>query len=257
VTDVAGAPDVPPVAVVTGAAGGIGAAITRKLCATGYRVVAAGRSAENLAVVRAKLGPQVQPVRCDVTDEAQVARLAARVGAIDVLVNNAGDAAAAPIEKETLDGWRRMLEVNATSAFLVTRAFLPGMLAAGRGRVVFVASASALYGEKFIGSYTAAKHAVLGLARTVAAEVAGTGVTSNSVCPSYVRTPMTERSVRDLAQRSQLTEAEAARRLFGKSTLGRLIEPAEVAAAVAYFASAEAAAVNGQSLVIDGGRLQY
>ena len=224
--------------VVTGGTRGIGAAIAARFAAAGDDVVAVGRA------------------ECDVTDEAAVTALFGRVGRVDVLVNNAGAADSAPLERTALADWRAQLDVNATGAFLCTRAALPGMRERGSGRIVTVASTAGVIGTRYTAAYTASKHAAVGLVRAVAAEVAGTGVTANAVCPTFVRTDMTRGSVRRIAAATGRSEAESEAALAAASPLGRLLEPDEVAAAVTYLASADAAAVNGQTLVLDGGGVQ-
>jgi NAD(P)-dependent dehydrogenase (short-subunit alcohol dehydrogenase family) len=180
----------------------------------------------------------------------------ASVGEVDVLVNNAGVSTSAPLQRTTLADWRLQLEVNATAGFLCTRAVIPGMLERGQGRVVTVASTAAHRGYPYTAGYTASKHAALGLMRAVAAEVAGTGVTANAVCPAFVRTEMTERSVARIVERTGRSSEQAETALAEASPLGRLLEPEEVAAAVFYLASDGAAAVNGQTLILDGGGIQ-
>ena len=223
--------------VVTGGTKGIGAAVARRF---------ADASDEVLALGHADL---------DVTDEAAVAAvLGARE--VDVLVNNAGISASAPVHKTTVDVWRAHLDVNATGAFLCTRAVLPGMRARGRGRIITVASTAGLVGAPYTAAYTAAKHAAVGLMRTVAAEVAGTGVTANAVCPTFVRTDMTARTVERIADRTGKSTVDSEAAVAALSPLGRLLEPEEVAFAVAFLAAPEAAAVNGQTIVLDGGGIQ-
>ncbi|MPY83795.1 MAG: SDR family oxidoreductase [Actinophytocola sp.] len=221
--------------VVTGGGTGIGAAVARRFGEAGDRVFAATHAG------------------CDVTDEAAVAEYFAHVGPVDVLVNNAGVAASAPVERTTLDQWEAQLDVNATGAFLCTRAVLPGMRERDSGRIVTVASTAALTGARYTAGYTASKHAAVGLMRTVVAEVAGTGVTANAVCPTFVRTDMTARSAERIAAATGRSEQDAEEALATASPLGRLLEPDEVAFAVTFLAAPEAAAINGQALVLDGG----
>jgi NAD(P)-dependent dehydrogenase (short-subunit alcohol dehydrogenase family) len=146
--------------------------------------------------------------------------------------------------------------VNATGAFLCTRAVLGGMIERGDGRIVTVASVAGLVGARYTGAYTASKHAAVGLMRATAAEVAGTGVTANAVCPIWVRTDMTRRAVERIVQATDRDEEQAEAELAAMAPLGRLLEPEEVAFAVEFLAAPEAAAVNGQTLVLDGGGLQ-
>jgi NAD(P)-dependent dehydrogenase (short-subunit alcohol dehydrogenase family) len=188
---------------------------------------------------------------CDVTDPAAVDALFERVGALDVLVINAGAASSAPLAKTTVADWANLHAINATGAFLCTRAALPRLNE--HGRIVTVASVSGRVGSKYTAAYTASKHAAVGLMRTAAAELAGTTKTANAVCPGYVRTEMTERTIANIEARTGRDgEAELAK----LSPLGRLIEPEEVAFAVAFLAAPQAGAINGQTLILDGGGIQ-
>jgi NAD(P)-dependent dehydrogenase (short-subunit alcohol dehydrogenase family) len=224
--------------VVTGGTKGIGKAIADHFEAAGDNVIGVGRAT------------------CDVTDEEQVNQLFHTVGPVDVLVNNAGLAEGAPLGKTTVDAWHRHLDVNATGAFLCTRAVLGGMIERGDGRIVTVASTAGLRGARYTAAYTAAKHAVVGLMRAVAAEAAGTGVTSNAVCPGWVRTDMMRRAVERITATTDRDEEQAEAALVAQMPLGRALEAEEVAFAVAFLASPEAAAINGQTLVLDGGGIQ-
>jgi NAD(P)-dependent dehydrogenase (short-subunit alcohol dehydrogenase family) len=192
----------------------------------------------------------------DVTNEEQVAAFFERLGRVDVLVNNAGVAASASLVRTTIDDWRAHLDVNATGVFLCTRAVVGGMIERGDGRIVTVASVAGLAGSRYTAAYAASKHAAIGLMRATAAEVAGTGVTANAVCPAFVRTDMTRRTVENIVAKTGRTADEAEAELKAMTPLGRILEPEEVAAAVLFLASPEAAAINGQTLVLDGGGLQ-
>ena len=226
------------VVVVTGGTKGIGKAVAERFAAAGDHVEAVGRD------------------ELDVTDEASVRSYFDRLGGVDVLVNNAGVASGGPLVRTTLDDWRAHLDANATGAFLCTRAVLPGMIERGDGRIVTVASIAGLVGSRYTAAYTASKHAAVGLMRAAAAEVAGTGVTANAVCPGYVDTDMTKRTVDNIVAKTGRSAEEAQSELEGMTSLGRLLEPDEVAAAIVFLASPEAAAINGQTLVLDGGGLQ-
>ena len=239
------------VVAVTGGGKGIGKAVVERFAAAGDRVIAVGRDREALEATEA-----AETDVCDVTDEEQVTALFERLGPVDVLVNNAGMATSATLERTTLDDWRAVIDVNATGAFLCTRAVVGGMIGRGNGRIVTVASIAARVGARYTAAYTASKHAAVGLMRAVAAEVAGTGVTANAVCPAYVRTEMTRNSIARIVEATDRSEEEAEAALVASSPLGRLLEPSEVAFAVAFLAAPEAGAINGQSLVLDGGGIQ-
>ncbi|MGH2997609.1 MAG: SDR family NAD(P)-dependent oxidoreductase, partial [Gaiellaceae bacterium] len=162
----------------------------------------------------------------------------------------------APLGRTTLDDWQALLDVNATGAFLCTRAVVGGMIERGSGRIVTVASTAGRVGFRYTAAYVASKHAAVGLMRAVAAEVAGTGVTANAVCPTYVETDMTRRSIAHIVAATKRSEDEVEATLAASTPLGRMLEPDEVAFAVAFLAAPEAVAVNGQTLVLDGGGIQ-
>jgi 3-hydroxybutyrate dehydrogenase len=247
-------------AVVTGGGRGIGAAVARALAEAGARVVVAARTAGEIEAVAAELGAlglDVQAVACDVSDPAAIDRLAVeagrRVGRVDVLVNNAGISSSAPVKSQSLEEWRRLFAVNVEGLFLVTRAFLPGMAERGWGRVLNVASIAGRTGAPYIAAYAATKHAVVGFTRSCAAEVAARGVTVNALCPGYVATPMTDRSVERIVARTGRSADEARRLLLESNPQGRLIEPEEVAFLAVALCDERARGVNGQAIGIDGG----
>jgi NAD(P)-dependent dehydrogenase (short-subunit alcohol dehydrogenase family) len=237
--------------VVTGGAKGIGRATVERFAAAGDRVVALGRDEAALTTVQT-----AETHVCDVTDETAVIKTFNEIGDVDVLVNNAGMGESAPLHQTTLDAWRRHLEVNATGAFLCTRAVAPGMKERGAGAIITVASTAGRAGVPYTTAYTASKHAVVGLTRAVAAEYAGTGVRVNAVCPTFVRTEMTDRSIANIVQRTGRTPQQAEEALAATAPLGRLLEADEVAEAIVFLASPAAAGISGQALVIDGGGIQ-
>jgi NAD(P)-dependent dehydrogenase (short-subunit alcohol dehydrogenase family) len=243
----------PRTVVVTGGAKGIGRATVQRFAALGDRVVALGRDANALAALPAA---EVQTHVCDVTDEAAVTRVFGEIGAVDVLVNNAGMGESAPLHQTTLESWQRHLAVNATGAFLCMRTVIEGMRERGAGAIVTVASTAGRTGVPYTTAYTASKHAVIGLTRAVAAELGGTGVRVNAVCPTFVRTEMTDRSIAHIVARTGRTAHQAEEALAAASPLGRLLEPEEVADAIVHLASPAAAAISGQAWVIDGGGIQ-
>jgi NAD(P)-dependent dehydrogenase (short-subunit alcohol dehydrogenase family) len=245
--------------VVTGGGKGIGKAIVERFAGMGDSVVALGRDEASLKEVaheQNERGLNVDYQVCDVTSEESVAEVFGRLSSIDVLVNNAGTSRSAPVHKTSLDEWHEQMAVNATGAFLCTRAVVPSMRERNGGRILFVASTAGVAGYRYTAAYSASKHAEIGLMRAVAAEVAGTGITANAVCPTYVRTAMTERSAARIAEKTGRSEQEAVEAMSSTSPLGRLLEPEEVAATVVFLASDEAAAINGELVIMDGGGLQ-
>jgi NAD(P)-dependent dehydrogenase (short-subunit alcohol dehydrogenase family) len=242
--------------VITGGAKGIGREIALRFAALGDRVLAVGRDEAALGELAAATDGAVQTAVCDVTEEASVTELFAGLGAVDTLVNNAGTAESAPLHRTSLESWERHLAVNATGPFLCIRAVIDDMRRRGDGAIVTVASTAARVGAPYTAAYAASKHAALGVTRVAAAELAGTGARANAVCPAFVDTKMTARSIERIARTTSRTPEESAAALAQSSPLGRLLDPGEVAAAVVWLASPEAASINGQTVILDGGGIQ-
>lgn len=250
-------------ALVTGGSRGIGAEICRTLAAAGAAVIATARTRDDIDRLVDELrgvGSQAWAVPCDVSDPDQVAALrqaaADHAGQIDILVNNAGIAASAPLKAIRLSDWERIFAVNVTGTFLCTQAFLPAMVESGWGRVINIASIAGKMGAPYISAYTASKHAVVGLTRALATEVAQSGVTVNAICPGYVESDMVSQAVSKIADKTQVTPEEARRRLEAMSPQQRIFTTEEVAYQVLCLCDHRARGVNGQSIVIDGGTVQ-
>jgi NAD(P)-dependent dehydrogenase (short-subunit alcohol dehydrogenase family) len=245
------------VALVTGGGRGIGAAIARGLGQAGAHVVVAGRTGAEIDAVAREIGGRA--MRFDICDrsatDAALAAIAREVGPFTILVNNAGAAESAPFARHDDALWDRMLELNATAPFRLARALVPGMVAAKWGRVVNVASNAGVTGYRYTVGYCAAKHAVVGMTRALAAEVAASGVTVNAICPGWVATRLTEEAIARIGARTGRTMESARDELAAMSPQRRMLEPDEVAALALYLCRDEARGVNGQALVIDGGQV--
>lgn len=250
-------------ALITGGGRGIGAAVAEALVDQGAAVVVSARSTDEIESVAAGLrdrGGEAWAVTCDVASPEQIAGLAAasveKMGGVDVLVNNAGIARSAPLKAQSLEEWNLIFTVNVTGVFLCTRALLPGMVERGWGRVVNIASIAGKMGAPYIAAYSASKHAVIGFTRSVAMEVATSGVTVNAVCPGYVDTPMTEGSVQNIVEKTGHDPELVMKNLRAMSPQKRLMESEEVAYQVISLCDERARGVTGQALVLDGGGVQ-
>ncbi len=246
--------------MVTGAGRGIGRAVALGLARAGADVAVSARGLDELESLAAEirsLGHRAFPVQCDVTDPEQVRQMAAstldNMGGVDILVNNAGSAATHKFLDHPDELWHRMLLLNLTSVYYVTKAFAPGMVAQRWGRIINIASTAARVSDRYIAAYAAAKHGVLGLTRSLAAELVRYNVTANAVCPGYVDTPMTQASIENIVTRTGMTEAEARESLENASPQRRLIEPDEIASVVVFLAQESSKGVNGQAINVDGG----
>ena len=235
-------------AVVTGAASGIGEACARHLAGSGARVVLLDRDPAVEKTAR-DLGGQAYVV--DLTDTAAVAALDLDA---DVFVNNAGIQHVAPVQEFPPETFRLMMTLMVEAPFLLVRGLLPGMYERGYGRIVHISSVHGKRASAFKSAYVAAKHAIEGLSKVLSLEGGPHGVTSNTVCPAYVRTPLVERQIADQARVHGIPESEVVEKvMLTEPAVQRLIEPAEVAAAVGYLCSSAASFVTGTSLVLDGG----
>src|SRR5262245_29135981 len=245
-------------AVVTGGGRGIGRAVAACLTAAGAAVTVVGRNESALAETVDDADARHYVV-ADVTDAqalgAGFGRAAAAHGPIDILIANAGGAESAPFTKSDPDLFRRMFELNVMGVVHAVRAVLADMTARRSGRIVAVASTAGLKGYAYVSAYCAAKHAVVGLVRSLAMETATSGVTVNAVCPGYTDTDLVRDSVARLQQRTGRSRQEVLAEMLRHTPQGRLIRPDEVAAAVLFLCGPDAAAVTGTAMTVAGGEI--
>lgn len=244
------------VALITGGGRGIGRAIALKFAAAGATVAVAARTREQVESVAQEIGGKAIALVCDVADPQSVAEMFTEVHP-DILVNNAGIAESATLVQTTDELWQRHLAINLSGTFYCTRAALPSMLERKWGRIINVASIAAKAGSAYIAAYAASKHGVLGLTRSVALEVATSGVTVNAICPGYVETEMVARGVEKITTRTGRSAEEALDTLRRMSPQNRLVTPEEVAALALLLASDEGRGINGQGINIDGGTVLF
>jgi NAD(P)-dependent dehydrogenase (short-subunit alcohol dehydrogenase family) len=244
-------------AVVTGGARGIGAAVTRILAAHGAKVTMLGRSEAPPKELSGN--PQLQYVQADVSQPATLPRAfdAARAafGPIHILVNNAGQAQSAPFLKTDVALWRSMIQVNLEGAFHCIHAVLPAMLDSKWGRIVNVASTAGITGYRYVSAYCAAKHGLVGLTRSLAMEVATHGVTVNAVCPGYTETEILQRTIEGIVAKTGRTPEQAREILSAQNPQKKIIQPEEVANAVAWLCLPGSEAITGQSIAVAGGEV--
>ena len=244
-------------ALITGAGTGIGEAISRQLHREGHAVTLVGRRSEPLETLSQALGKQSFAVTGDVTDRGEIESAfeaaTAQFGDVEILVNCAGMAPTAPFHRVDFADWQRTMDVNVNGVFHCTQLALESMLENNWGRVVNIASVASLRGFPYVSGYCASKHAVLGMTRALALEVATQGITVNAVCPGYADTDIVRNAIAGIVSKTGRTEADAMQHFTESNPQGRLVEVTEVASAVSWLCSEGAASVTGQAIAIDGG----
>lgn len=252
-------------AVVTGASRGIGAAIARGLAHAGAHLTLIGRSRDSLENIAAELRAltRVHTEAVDITNNAAVHTVmqAAEqaLGPIHILVNNAGQASSQPFDKTDLAMWQSMITTNLTGTYSCTHAALPSMLKAASsgtpGRIIHVASTAGLQGYAYVSAYTAAKHGVIGLTRSLALELARKNITVNAICPGYTETDIVQSAIENIVAKTGKTPTQAREALADRNPQKQLVQPEEIAQAVLWLCGPGSAAINGQAIAIDGGEL--
>jgi len=248
------------IVLVTGGSGGLGAALAGGFARQGYRVVITARRQEKLqesADAMAQDGARVLAIACDVTDRNQVrnlgAEIAKRWGAVQILINNAGIARAVSFSDMLDEQWDETLETNLTGAYNCCKVFLPGMIQSKWGRIINIASTTAKVGYSHVTAYTASKHGVLGLTRSLALETARQGITVNAICPGYIDDERTHENARGMAEKTGKRVEDILKLFAASAPQNRLIDPDEVASLALLMASEKLRGMTGQAINVDGG----
>tara|TARA_R110000751_G_scaffold131275_2_gene233550 strand:- start:24142 stop:24903 length:762 start_codon:yes stop_codon:yes gene_type:complete len=245
-------------AVVTGGGTGVGASIALALAHAGATVTVTGRSKAALVAV-AEQSALISAVTCDVTDPVSVKALFCRIsqdhGKADIVIANAGVAESIPFTQMDIESWKRMIDVNLTGAFLTMQAGLIGMEDAKWGRIICIGSVAGLKGYAYVAGYCAAKHGVIGLTKSIAQEVAKSGITVNAICPGYTETPMLERTLENIMSKTGRSRDDAAKALLRQNPSGRFVQPEEVAQTVLFLCGPNSASITGQAISVSGGEV--
>ena len=245
------------IAIVTGAANGLGLSIARAFSQEGARVALADLDGQDVEKVASELEGAIS-IQLDVRDrgaaKAAMEKTFTEFGRLDILVNNAGFQRIAPIGEFDEGDWEAIIGTMLTGTFLCTKHALPHLRRSGSGRIINIASVHSLVASPFKSAYVAAKHGVLGFTKALALEEAANGITANAVCPSYIRTALAEEQITEQAQANNMTEAEALEEIILEPVaIKRLLEPEEVSELVIYLASDLASGVTGSAIPIDCG----
>lgn len=252
-------------AFITGGGRGIGAAIAREFASAGADIVVAARTEKEVnevaAEVAANHGVTARAVVCDVSNPQDVAeKISSTVEnfgrAVDILVNNAGIAQSMLLHKTSNEMWQRIMDINLNGTFYCTKEVLPAMLAQGWGRIINISSIAGKSGTSYLGAYTASKHGVVGLTRSLSIEVAPHGITVNAICPGYVETEMAWGAIRNITAKTGQSADEARAYLEKMNPQNRMVTSEEVAALALLLASDAGRGINGQAINIDGGVIQ-
>ena len=248
------------IVLVTGGSGGLGRSLALAFAQQGCRVIITSRTAERLQAAAKEIGKRgvsVLPMVCDIRKRAQVESLAEEVrttlGAVQILVNNAGVAQARSFLEMPDSLWEETLQTNLTGAYHCCKTFVPAMIECGWGRIINIASTTAKVGYPHTTAYTSSKHGLLGLTRSLALETARLKITVNAICPGYIDDELTRDNARKMAQKTGKSVEEILALFAGSAPQKRLIEPDEVASLALLLASEEAGGITGQAINVDGG----
>jgi NAD(P)-dependent dehydrogenase (short-subunit alcohol dehydrogenase family) len=240
--------------LITGGGTGVGAVMAKQFAEAGGTVTVAGRTRKTLEQA-ASQHASIKVATVDITDEESVKALFDEIGVMDIVVANAGASSSAPLAKTSLADWQQMIDVNLTGTFLTLKEGLVRLKGKDWGRLIAVASTAGLKGYPYVAPYAAAKHGVIGLIKSMALEVAKSGITANALCPGFLNTEMTERSIANIMEKTGMSADDALKALAKNNPQGRLIEPEEVAAAALNLCGPHSEGLNGVALSISGGEI--
>jgi 3-hydroxybutyrate dehydrogenase len=247
------------IVLITGASRGIGKALAQSLYKAGHKIVATARRVDDLSFLPDD--DRLLKLSLDVCDQASIDQVRDTIyqqwEKIDVLINNAGVAGSAPLHRTSDELWNQMLDINLTGSFKVTRAFLPALRKQSYGRIIFISSIAGLSGCLYTSAYCASKHAVIGMMRALALELARTSVTCNAICPGFVETDMAYNAINQIEQNTERTNDQARSALEEMSPQNRLIQPEEIVAMIQFLMIPASQGVHGQALSIDGGQTMH
>jgi 3-hydroxybutyrate dehydrogenase len=247
--------------LITGSTSGIGLAIAISFAKSGYNLVFHGLE-KNGAEIAAEIGKQNQIntffSSANLLDSAEIASMIKdaniHLGDIDILVNNAGIQFVSPVEDFPLNKWNDIIAVNLTAAFCISQAVWKGMKAKNWGRIINISSAHGLVASENKSAYVASKHGLIGLTKTLALEGSGCGITVNAICPGFVKTPLVEKQITDLAQQQNIAEADVIQNnILQKHAIKNFVSPEDIAALVLFLASENASMITGAAMPVDGG----
>ena len=248
------------IVLVTGGSGGLGRALAGTFAGAGSRVVIVSRNREKLISTAKELGGPERPIfalPCDVTETTHIQELEqtvrAKLGPVQILINNAGVARAMNFLDLPASLWREILDINLSGVYNCCKAFLPGMLESGWGRIINIASTTAKVGYPYITAYTASKHGVLGLTRSLAVEFGRRNITVNAICPGYLNNELTRENAERMAEKTGKSVEDVLALFAGSAPQNRLIEPEEVGALALFLAGEKSRGITGQAINVDGG----